>query len=96
MPGMHTDEQVAGWRRVTDAVHAGGGRIVLQLVHHGRWSHSSYNPDGSVPVAPSAIAPPGKAYTAQGIKLTTRRRARSSSTSYRRSLTPFDQRLGAR
>ena len=63
MPGVHTAEQIAGWRLVTDAVHAAGGRIVLQIVHHGRWSHSSYNPDGSLPVAPSAIAPPGLAYT---------------------------------
>ncbi|MET4212900.1 alkene reductase [Bradyrhizobium sp. LA2.1] len=63
MPGIHTPEQIAGWRRVTDAVHARDGRIVLQIVHHGRWSHSSYNPDGSLPVAPSAIAPPGSAYT---------------------------------
>jgi N-ethylmaleimide reductase len=63
MPGMHSAEQVAGWRLVTEAVHAKGGRIVLQIVHHGRWSHSSYNPDGSLPVAPSAIAPPGNAYT---------------------------------
>ena len=63
MPGIHTAEQVAGWRLVTDAVHAKGGRIVLQIVHHGRWSHSSYNPDRSRPVAPSAIAPPGQAYT---------------------------------
>jgi N-ethylmaleimide reductase len=63
MPGIHTAEQIAGWRLVTDSVHAMGGRIVLQIVHHGRWSHSSYNPDGSLPVAPSAIAPPGNAYT---------------------------------
>jgi N-ethylmaleimide reductase len=63
MPGIHTVEQIAGWRLVTDSVHNKGGRIVLQIVHHGRWSHSSYNPDGSLPVAPSAIAPPGKAYT---------------------------------
>lgn len=63
MPGIHTAEQIAGWRLVTDAVHEEGGRIVLQIVHHGRWSHSSYNPDGSLPVAPSAIAPPGHAYT---------------------------------
>ena len=63
MPGMHSAEQVAGWRLVTEAVHAQGGRIVLQIVHHGRWSHSSYNPDGGLPVAPSAIAPPGCAYT---------------------------------
>lgn len=63
MPGIHTAEQIAGWRLVTNAVHANGGRIVLQIVHHGRWSHSSYNPDGSLPVAPSAIARPGHAYT---------------------------------
>jgi N-ethylmaleimide reductase len=69
MPGMHSDEQVAGWRGVTGAVHARSGRIVLQIVHHGRWSHSSYNPDGSLPVAPSAIAPPGKAYTASGTEV---------------------------
>ncbi len=62
MPGIHTDGQIAGWRTVTDAVHAQGGRIVLQIVHHGRWSHSSYNPDGSLPVAPSAIAATGTAY----------------------------------
>ncbi len=60
MPGIHTPEQVAGWRAVVEAVHARGGRIVLQIVHHGRWSHSTYNPDGSLPVAPSAIAPPGR------------------------------------
>jgi N-ethylmaleimide reductase len=63
MPGIHTAAQVAGWRLVTEAVHASGGRIVLQIVHHGRWSHSSYNPDAGLPVAPSAIAPPGNAYT---------------------------------
>jgi N-ethylmaleimide reductase len=63
MPGIHSPEQIAGWRLITDAVHAQGGRFVLQIVHHGRWSHSSYNPDGSLPVAPSAIAPPGNAYT---------------------------------
>jgi N-ethylmaleimide reductase len=63
MPGIHTAAQIEGWRLVTQFVHAGGGRIVLQIVHHGRWSHSSYNPDGSLPVAPSAIAPPGSAYT---------------------------------
>jgi N-ethylmaleimide reductase len=63
MPGIHTQPQIVGWRRVTDAVHARDGRIVLQIVHHGRWSHSTYNPDASLPVAPSAIAPPGSAYT---------------------------------
>jgi N-ethylmaleimide reductase len=69
MPGIHSAEQVAGWRGVTSAVHARGGRIVLQLVHHGRWSHSSYNPDGSLPVAPSAITPPGTAYTSQSTQV---------------------------
>jgi N-ethylmaleimide reductase len=63
MPGIHSPEQITGWRLVSDAVHAEGGRLVLQIVHHGRWSHSSYNPDGSLPVAPSAIAAPGIAYT---------------------------------
>ncbi|MGA2998544.1 alkene reductase [Bradyrhizobium sp.] len=63
MPGIHSSEQIEGWRLVTSAVHAQGGRFVLQIVHHGRWSHSSYNPDGSLPVAPSAITPPGNAYT---------------------------------
>jgi N-ethylmaleimide reductase len=55
-PGIHTAEQVAGWRRVTHAVHAKGGRIFLQLWHVGRMSHESFHPDG-MPVAPSALAP---------------------------------------
>jgi N-ethylmaleimide reductase len=63
MPGIYTAEQVRGWRLVTESVHGKGGRIVLQIVHHGRWSHSSYNPDLRLPVAPSAIRPPGNAYT---------------------------------
>lgn len=62
MPGIYNDEQASGWRGVTKAVKTAGGCIVLQLVHHGRWSHSLYNPDGSVPVAPSAIAAPGIIY----------------------------------
>jgi N-ethylmaleimide reductase len=56
-PGIYTAEQIAGWRVVTDSVHARGGRIIMQIGHHGRNSHSSLRPDGSVPVAPSAIAP---------------------------------------
>lgn len=55
-PGIHSAEQVAGWKLVTDAVHAAGGRIVLQLWHVGRISHSSHQPDNALPVAPSAIA----------------------------------------
>src|SRR6202041_3964981 len=54
-PGIYTAEQIAGWRIVTDAVHAHGGRIIMQIAHNGRNSHSSLRPDGSVPVAPSAI-----------------------------------------
>ena len=61
-PGIHTDAQVAGWKRVTDAVHAAGGRIVLQLWHVGRISHPLFQPGGVLPVAPSAIAPAGQTY----------------------------------
>jgi N-ethylmaleimide reductase len=63
-PGIHTDAQVAGWKQVADLVHAKGGRIVMQIVHSGRVSHSSYSTDGSVPVGPSAIVPAtGQAFT---------------------------------
>jgi len=65
-PGIHSDAQVAGWRRVTEAVHAKGGRIFLQLWHVGRISHTSFQPDGGAPVAPSAIAAEGSTFTAQG------------------------------
>src|SRR6056297_371419 len=61
-PGIYSDEHVAAWREVTDLVHAVGGRIVLQLWHVGRVSHSSHH-DGALPVAPSAIAASGKAMT---------------------------------
>jgi N-ethylmaleimide reductase len=60
-PGVFTDEQVAGWRLATDAVHAAGGRIFAQLWHVGRVSVSDYQPDGGPPVAPSAIAAEGRA-----------------------------------
>jgi N-ethylmaleimide reductase len=67
-PGIHSAEQVAGWKLVTDAVHAAGGRIFLQLWHVGRISHPSLQPDGALPVAPSAIAPAGQAWTLDGMK----------------------------
>jgi N-ethylmaleimide reductase len=67
-PGIHSAEQVAGWRLVTDAVHAAGGRIFLQLWHVGRISHPSLQPDGALPVAPSALAPAGQAWTLDGMK----------------------------
>jgi N-ethylmaleimide reductase len=54
-PGICTDEQVAGWRKVVDAVHAKGGKIVLQLWHVGRQSHVDLQPNGQAPIAPSAI-----------------------------------------
>ncbi len=56
MPGIYSEAQIAGWREVTDAVHAKGGVIFLQLWHVGRVSHSSYQPSGALPVAPSAVA----------------------------------------
>ena len=56
VPGLWSAEQIAGWRAVTDAVHAAGGRIVVQLWHVGRVSHVALQPGGQAPVAPSAIA----------------------------------------
>jgi N-ethylmaleimide reductase len=56
-PGIYSSEQIAGWRLVTDAVHAKGGVIFAQLWHVGRVSHASMQPDGRAPVAPSAIKP---------------------------------------
>ncbi len=55
VPGLYAPEQIAGWKRVTDAVHASGGKIVTQLWHVGRVSHTSLQPSGGAPVAPSAI-----------------------------------------
>ncbi|HYZ14865.1 MAG TPA: hypothetical protein VE591_00635, partial [Candidatus Acidoferrum sp.] len=56
-PGIHTRSQVEGWRRVTQAVHERGGKIVLQLWHVGRISHPALQPHRALPVAPSAIPP---------------------------------------
>jgi N-ethylmaleimide reductase len=58
-PGIHSEEQIEGWRKVTDAVHQAGGRIHLQLWHVGRISRPELQPNGETPVAPSAIAPKG-------------------------------------
>jgi N-ethylmaleimide reductase len=66
LPGIYTDAQVAGWKKVVDAVHAKGGKMVLQLWHVGRISHPSLL-DGALPVAPSAIKPAGKAFTYKGL-----------------------------
>lgn len=65
-PGLVTRQHVAGWRRVTDAVHARGGRIVAQLMHVGRISHPSLLPGGATPLAPSAVRPAGERHTDAG------------------------------
>ncbi|MET3723562.1 alkene reductase [Sphingomonas trueperi] len=65
-PGIYDDAQIEGWRAVTDAVHAKGGQIVLQLWHVGRQSHPDIQPDGAAPVAPSAIAAEGYGYATHG------------------------------
>src|SRR6202163_4385597 len=66
-PGIHSAEQVAGWRKVTDAVHRAGGKIFLQLWHVGRISHPDFH-GGALPVAPSAIAADGTVFTETGPK----------------------------
>ena len=65
-PGLYTAEQIAGWRQVTDAVHAKGGRIFVQLWHVGRVSHVDLQPGGSAPVAPSAIRAATKTFVNNG------------------------------
>lgn len=62
-PGIFTPEHVAGWKQVTDAVHAEGGRIFLQIWHVGRLSHRVVQPSGVLPVAPSAIKAEGEIFT---------------------------------
>jgi N-ethylmaleimide reductase len=66
-PGIHSAEQVAGWKQVTQAVHEKGGRIFLQLWHVGRISHPAFL-GGELPVAPSAIRPAGQTYTPEGMQ----------------------------
>ena len=65
-PGIHAEAQIEAWKPVTDAVHAKGGLIFLQLMHTGRISHPSLLPDGATPVAPSAIRPAGTVFTVTG------------------------------
>ena len=73
-PGIHSEAQVRGWKKVTDAVHARGGRIFSQLWHVGRVSHPDFH-DGTLPVAPSAINPGTQSFTPQGLKDTLTPRA---------------------
>ncbi|WMJ69570.1 alkene reductase [Stenotrophomonas sp. 24(2023)] len=67
-PGIYSAAQVTAWKTITDAVHARGGKIVLQLWHVGRISHTSLLPEGEVPVAPSAIRADSKTFTANGFE----------------------------
>jgi N-ethylmaleimide reductase len=67
-PGLHSDAQVSAWKKVTDAVHAKGGRIFAQIMHAGRISDPSFLPGSATPVAPSAIRPNGQSYTDQGMR----------------------------
>ncbi len=67
-PGIYSNEQVQGWRQVTDAVHARGGKIFLQLWHVGRISHPTLQENGATPVAPSAIRPAGETFTGKGME----------------------------
>ncbi|GAA4440986.1 alkene reductase [Actinokineospora soli] len=66
-PGLHSDAQVEGWRRVTDAVHAAGGKIFAQIMHTGRIGHPVLLPDGLHPVAPSPVRAAGQVFTGQGM-----------------------------
>ena len=67
-PGIYNQQQVAGWRQITDAVHQEGGHIYIQLWYCGRISHPDLLPDQQIPVAPSAIRPEGEAITYEGMK----------------------------
>ena len=74
-PGIYSPEQIAGWRRVTDAVHAAGGRIVIQLWHVGRISHVSLLPEGTLPVSSTARVANTKTYTLKGFEAVSAPRA---------------------
>lgn len=62
VPGLYDQEQLASWKTVNDAVHQAGGKIVVQLWHVGRISHTTLQPQGQAPVAPSAIRAKAKTY----------------------------------
>lgn len=74
-PGLHSEAQVEGWRRVTDAVHAVGGLIVAQIWHVGRISHRSLQPGGGAPVGPSALPSGSRTYDGTGFVETSAPRA---------------------
>ncbi len=66
-PGIHSKEQIEGWKKITEAVHKAGGKIFLQLWHVGRISHPDFH-GGELPVAPSAVAAQGEVYTQKGLQ----------------------------
>lgn len=68
IPGAYTDEQMLGWKKVTDAVHEKGGKIFLQIMHVGRVAHILNLPEGGEIVAPSAIQAAGEMFTMEGAK----------------------------
>ncbi len=91
VPGLYSDEQLAGWKRVTDAVHNAGGKIVVQMWHVGRISHNTLQPNGGKPVAPSAITAKSKTYLVQpdgtgGFAPTSEPRAKERASGNRRHL----------
>ncbi|UUU36290.1 alkene reductase [Streptomyces sp. CA-210063] len=67
-PGIYSEEHIAGWRKVTDAVHKADGRLVIQLMHAGRMSHPDNTPHHRQPVAPSAVQPDGAMFTPAGLQ----------------------------
>lgn len=74
-PGVYDDRQIAGWKKVVDAVHAKGARIFLQLFHAGRQSHQDLQPGGGAPLAPSALPFDGRSYTREGWQVASPARA---------------------
>ncbi|WP_118135347.1 alkene reductase [Oceanicella sp. SM1341] len=78
-PGIYTPGHVAAWSQIVNRVHAAGGRIVMQLWHVGRISHTSLQPDGGKPVAPSAITAKSKTYVEEGFVETSEPRALETS-----------------
>ena len=83
-PGIHSPEQVTGWRRVADAVHAAGGRIAMQLMHVGRAAVRANKADDAETVAPSAIASPDPSPARMAFQSLPRRRALWQLSKFRR------------
>ncbi|RZW41882.1 MAG: alkene reductase, partial [Flavobacteriaceae bacterium] len=75
-PGIHSEEQLKGWKEVTEKVHKNDGRIFIQLWHVGRMSHPDFH-NGKLPLAPSAINPEEQSYTPEGFKDTVEPKAMS-------------------